>query len=265
MKYSNSHSFMKPISLITTRYVSLLLVIGIAALSCKKDNDTKQEKTGFGNISYFANTSSVNLRGLSNNGMKIGSSSAVDTTKTVNVAWSSATVYVEKISFVGKGNSLIDTTILVKKNLNIFSQDALAGVLQLPSGSYKNVAVKLQCQKSTIPGLAFNYYAFYFKGTFKNIHGGIDSVVVGSSFPFEANLSVSEILIDPSDNYKATFSFDLNKVLTGISTRQMESAKSNYKDGKKTFYIFKGGSADEPFYDQVIWNWQSVASVVITK
>ncbi|RYE35679.1 MAG: hypothetical protein EOP48_30190, partial [Sphingobacteriales bacterium] len=253
---------MKPISLLTTRYIALLIVIGTAALSCKKDENTIHEKTGFGKISYFANTSSANPGQLSSNGDKIGALSVIDTATTVNVAWSSATVYVEEISFVGKSNSLLDTTITVRKNLDIFSQDALAGVLTLPSGSYKDVAVKLRCQKSLIPGLAFNYYAFYFKGTFKNIHGSIDSVVVGSSFPFEADLSMNEILIDPSDNYKATFSFDLNKVLTGISTRQMESAKSYFKDGKKTFYIFKGGSADEPFYDQVIWNWQSVASVV---
>ncbi|SMC94727.1 hypothetical protein [Pedobacter nyackensis] len=256
---------MKSLSLFATRYISLLLVIGTAALSCKKNNNSEQEKTGFGNISYFANASSSNVRKFSSNGIKTGVSSVVDTTTTVNVAWSSATVYVEKISFVGKSNSLLDTTITVQKNLNIFSQDALAGVLKLPSGSYKDVAVKLQCRKSLIPGLAFNYYAFYFKGTFKNILGGIDSVVVGSSLPFEANLSVNEIVIDPSDNYKATFSFDLNKVLTGISAGQMESAKNYYKDGKRTFYIFKGGSADEPFYDQVIWNWQSVASVVVTK
>ena len=257
---------MNPLSTIVTRYISLLIVIATTtALSCKKQDDFKQVKTGFANIAYFANTSSGNLRGLSSSGNTTGVLSVVDTATTVNVVWSSATVYVEKISFVGKSDSLLDTTIIVKKNLNIFNQDALAGVLKLPSGSYKDVAVKLQCQKSTIPGLAFNYYAFHFKGTFKNIHGGTDSVMVGSSFPFEANLTVNEILIDPSDNYKATFSFDLNKVLTGISTRQMESAKSNYKDGKKTFYIFKGGSADEPFYDQVIWNWQSVASVFITK
>lgn len=250
---------------LSTRYIILLLIISTAALSCKKDVDSKQEKTGFGNISYFASASSSNVRKSSSNGIKTGVSSVIDTTTTVNVAWSSATVYVEKISFVGKGSSSFDTTITVNKNLNIFSQDALAGVFKLPSGSYKDVAVKLQCRKSMIPGLANNYYAFYFKGTFKNIYGGIDSVVVGSSLPFEANLSVNEIVINSSDNYKATFSFDLNKVLTGISSRQMESAKSNYNNGKKSFYIFKGGSADEPFYDQVIWNWQSVASVVVTK
>jgi hypothetical protein len=256
---------MKSRSLFSTRYINLLLIISTAALSCKKDNDSEQEKTGFGNISYFANASSSTVKKFSSNGIKTGFSSVVDTTTTVNVTWSSATVYVDQISFVGKGNSLLDTTITVQKNLNIFSQDALAGVLKLPSGSYKDVVVKLKCRKSMIPGLAFNYYAFYFKGTFKSINGVIDSVIVGSSLPFEANLSVNEIVIDPADNYKATFSFDLNKVLTGISTRQMELAGINYKDGKRTLSIFKGGSADEPFYDQVIWNWQSVASVVVTK
>ena len=255
---------MKSLSLFSTRYLSLLL-IGTAALSCKKDNNPEQEKAGFGNISYFAHASGTTVKKISSNGIKAGVSSVVDSTTTVDVAWSSATVYVEKISFVGKNNSTLDTTITVKKNLDIFSQDALAGVFKLPSGSYKDVAIKLQCRKSMIPELKFNYFAFYFKGTFKNIHGGIDSVIVGSSLPFEANLSVNEIAIDPSDNYKATFSFDMTKVLAGISAGQMESADSRYNGGIKTFYIFKGGSADEPFYDQVIRNWQSVASAVITK
>jgi hypothetical protein len=256
---------MKSRSLFSPRYISLLLLIGTAAISCKKDNASEELKTGFGNISYFANASGATVKKISSNGIKTAVSSVIDTATTVNVAWSSATVYVDKISFVGKSNSTLDTTITVKKNLDIFNQAALAGVFKLPSGSYKDVAIKLQCRKSMIPELKYNYFAFYFKGTFKNIRGGIDSVIVGSSLPFEANLSVNEIVIDASDNYKATFSFDLNKVLKGISTGQMESADSRYNNGIKTFYIFKGGSADEPFYDQVISNWQSVASVVVTK
>jgi len=71
----------------------------------------------------------------------------------------------------------------------------------------------------------------------------------GSSRPFEANLNVSEITIGKSDNYKATFSFDLNKVLTGISIRVLELGARSYigKDGKKLYVIWKGGSVDEHF------------------
>ncbi|QIL39831.1 hypothetical protein G7074_11490 [Pedobacter sp. HDW13] len=38
------------------------------------------------------------------------------------------------------------------------------------------------------------------------------------------------------------------------------------KDGKKLYVIWKGGSTtDEPFYDWVIQNWQTVASVAVSK
>jgi hypothetical protein len=180
---------------------------------------------------------------------------------TVDVTWSSASVYVEKISFVGISNNLLDTTIKVEKKLNIFNENALAGVIKLPAGSYKDVKVKLFCRKSMKSDLAFN-----FKGVFTNGNGRQDSVLVGSSFPFEADLLVTEIVIEPSNNYTAVFNFDLSKVLTGISRREMESAGSYLgKDGTRNYSIFKGGSADEPFYDQVIQNWQNVASAIVTK
>ena len=184
-------------------------------LSCKKDRDPEKTIPNFGDISYFAKASAAGLKKLNLR--------AIDSvnTNTVDVTWSSASVYVEKISFVGKSNSLLDTTIKVGKNLNIFSADALAGVIKLPAGSYKDVKVKMFCIKSNWPDLAF-----HFRGTFKNSNGGTDSVLVGSSLPFEANLSVTEIVIDPADNYRAIFNFDLTKVLTGISARQLESAGS---------------------------------------
>lgn len=47
-------------------------------------------------------------------------------------------------------------------------------------------------------------------------------MVVASSLPFEANLTITDITINTSDNYKATFQFDLNKVLTGITNSLLE-------------------------------------------
>jgi hypothetical protein len=159
---------------------------------------------------------------------------------------------VEKISFTGKSSNLLDTTITVEKKLNIFSADALAGAIKLPSGSYKDVKVTLYCKKSAKSDLAFD-----FNGTFTNTKGGIDSVKVGSSYPFEANLTVND---------KATFNFNLNKVLTGISNAMLQTVGGRAVGGNKMLYIiWKGGSADEPFYDQVIRNWQAVASVLVTK
>ncbi|WP_245221907.1 hypothetical protein [Pedobacter kyungheensis] len=151
---------------------------------------------------------------------------------------------------------------MVGKKLNIFSADALAGVIQLPAGSYKDAKVRLFCRKSPR-----SEFALDFKGTFTNSFGVVDSVLVRSSLPFEANLNVSEIVIGQTDNYKATFNFDLSKMLTGISTKALEQGgrSSIGIDGKKLYVIWKGGSADEPFYNQIIQHWQSVASVVISK
>ena len=252
---------MRSISLLSKHVLGVFLIAS-AIISCKKDDTTAPEKStpapvkntsGFGNISYFAKASGAGIRTFSTS-----DSSALNT---VAVDWSSASVYVEKISFTGKSSNLLDTTITVEKNLNIFSANALAGVIKLPAGSYKDVKVKMYCRKSAKSEMAFNL-----KGTFTNTKGGKDSVMVGSSYPFEANLSVTDIVINPSDKYKATFTFDLNKVLTGISNTLLETAGGFTRpDNKKVYVIWKGGSAEEPFYDQVIQNWQTVASVVVTK
>ncbi|WP_256002588.1 hypothetical protein [Pedobacter deserti] len=233
-------------------YAGLCLLM-ISILACEKNVENEEPLSGFGDIAYVAKASVPAAKALS--------ARSIDTSTTVDVAWSSATVYVEKISFAGRGNSDLDTTISIEKNLDILSAGALAGIIQLPSGSYRNVEIKLLCRKSQKSDLAFR-----FRGTFRNSYGGTDSVLVGSSFPFEANLDLSEIMVKPSDNYLATFNFDLDKVLTGISTRMLESTRSYIgKDGKRSYAIFKGGSQDEPFYDQVIANWQTVASVVLSK
>ncbi|MEO3403410.1 hypothetical protein AAFN85_05885 [Mucilaginibacter sp. CAU 1740] len=182
--------------------------------------------------------------------------------KPIAVSWSSATVWVEKIELVAQGKKTLDSVIMVEKKLNIFSADALAGAIQLPAGSYDDVKVTMFCRKSPKSD-----YAFDFRGTFTNTSGGVDSIMVGSSYPFEANLAVSNIVVGASDNYKATFNFNLYNTLTGITVGDIQSSARFYlgTDNKKTYVIWKGGSADEPFYDQVIQNWQNVASVVITK
>lgn len=232
-----------------------ILFIALTIASCKKDTDSvsKKRNPDFGNIAYFAKASGL--------GVKTATVKSNTTLESANVSWSSASVFVEKISFVGKNKELLDTTIIVGKNLNIFSADALMGVIKLPSGSYKNATVKMFCKKSEKSEMAFD-----FGGTFINTRGGIDSVRVGSSLPFEANLTITDIVINPSDNYKVTFNFDLNKVLTGITNSLLEKeGRSITNNNKKIYIIWKGGSADEPFYNQVIQNWQSVASIVITK
>jgi len=251
---------MRSLSLLSKRFFSILLIAS-TTISCKKEDTPTPEKStttpvntsGFGNISYFAKASGA--------GIKTSAMPDSNTLNTVAVDWSSASVYVEKISFTGKSSNLLDTTITVEKNLNIFSANALAGVIKLPAGSYKDVKVKMYCKKSAKSEMAFNL-----KGTFTNTKGGKDSVMVGSSYPFEANLSVTDIVINPSDKYKATFTFDLNKVLTGISNTLLETAGGyTWPNNKKIYVIWKGGSAEEPFYNQVIQNWQTVASVVVTK
>jgi hypothetical protein len=245
---------MKSMSLFVKQCLGALL-LAATITSCEKDGgsentDTEKNNSGFGNISYFAKASGSGIKTLADTAIT-----------TVPVTWSSATVYVEKISFTGKSSNLLDTTITVEKKLNIFSADALAGAIKLPSGSYKDVKVTLYCKKSAKSDLAFD-----FNGTFTNTKGGIDSVKVGSSYPFEANLTVNDIAIDPSGKYKATFNFNLNKVLTGISNAMLQTVGGRAVGGNKMLYIiWKGGSADEPFYDQVIRNWQAVASVLVTK
>ena len=235
-------------------FIALLALLVLT--SCEKDDISVVpvvDKGGYGNLSYFAKASGA--------GVKRMGAKADNTMSSAAVEWTSASIYVEKIAFVGKSESLLDTTILVGKNINIFNADALAGIIQLPTGSYKDVKVKLFARKSEKSEMAFSL-----KGAFVNAKGGIDSVRVGSSFPFEANLEVTDIEINPSDKYNVTFTFNLDKVLTGISTELLQTARSYATTNNKRLYvIWKGGSDEEPFYDQVIENWQTVASVVVTK
>ncbi|MBE9662676.1 hypothetical protein [Mucilaginibacter myungsuensis] len=252
---------MKPITSLSN-YALAILLMASAITACKKDNAQQPDtntgtstKGGYANISYYASSVGGPAKKTGSSDLKINATG----TSTVAIDWASATVYVEKLT-LSIPNS-VDTTVTVEKNLNIFSASALAGVVQLPSGSYKNVKLRLFCRKSPRSELAFN-----FRGTFTNTKGTKDSILVASSFPFEADVTVADIVVNASDKYKATFSFDLNKVLVGISNQMLEtSAKSYTKDNKKMYAIAKGGSADEPFYDQVIGNWQSVASVVVSK
>ncbi|MEJ2881090.1 hypothetical protein [Pedobacter sp. GR22-6] len=255
---------MKSLSPLSSAFLGLLILASTVS-SCEKSNDPEKEKSGFGKISYVAKASNSGRKNLSSIGNRTQVSSTIDTLTQVDVTWSSATVYVDKISFKGINSSLLDTTITVEKNLDLFNANSLAGVVTLPSGSYQDVAVKMLCRKSLIPGIATNYFAFHFKGTFVNAAGGIDSVLVGSSYPFEASLSVPEIVIGTSGNYVATFNFDLNKVLKGISRQQLQTAPSFFRNGQRIYSIFKGGSGDEPFYNQVVENWQNLANVTITE
>jgi hypothetical protein len=201
-------------------------------------------------MSYFAKASGVKL-----------ATTKASVAPTAEVSWSTATIYVDKISFVGKSNNMIDTTISVEKNINLLNPNALTGIIELPSGSYKDVKVKMFLKKNQWPEVAF-----YLKGTFINSKGGRDSLLVGSSLPLEINLSVPDITIGPSQAYDVTFNFDLDKGLTGISNAMLQTAR-NYGAGTPyvTYVIYKGGSQDEPFYDQVVANWQTVATATIVK
>lgn len=237
-------------------YSAIILVV-FSLLSCSKSNeDVLSEGKGKGKISYYAAAQ------VSNKSPKSSTLSADSTQNWIAVNWSYASVWVEKISFTAKRAGALDTTIMVQRNLNIFSTDALVGVIQLPEGSYEDVKVKMFCRKSPK-----SEFAFDFKGTFKNSAGQIDSIRIGSSYPFEADLTVKNMAMQEGDDFKIAFSFNLNNVLAGIKTKSVE-AIAGYREGNvnsKNYMIWKGGSKEEPFYDQIMQNWQTVASVSISK
>lgn len=240
---------MNPMITTHIKHFVIALLALMVATSCTKDELPEKNEVKYADLTYFAKASGSGVK-------RIGT-----TSNTVAVKWSSASIYVDKIAFEGKqGNKQIDTTISVKKNIDIFNANALTGIVQLPTGSYKDVKVKLLARKSEKSELAFNL-----KGTFLNTKGVTDSVMVGSSYPFEANLNVTDLVITSSDQYNVNFIFNLDKVLTGISTEQLQTARSyTTKNNGKLYVIWKGGSDEEPFYDQVIQNWQTVASVIVT-
>jgi len=231
--------------------IALLLFVVFATVACKKGEDPSKRVNGVSKVSYFAKALGTGIKTVGTKANGTFAENAV-------VDWTFASIYVEKISFVGVSDNLIDTTISVQKNINLFSKDALTGVIQLPAGSYKNVKVKMFLRKNGYPDLAF-----FLKGTFTNSQGGRDSLLLASSYPFEVNLGVPDIVIDPTEAYDVTFNFDLNKGLAGISAESLQTARSYGFAKPTTYVIWKGGSQDEPFYDQVIANWQTVASATI--
>lgn len=250
---------MKSVSLFLKHTLGVLLLATIIT-ACKKETNVQDEgketiTSNFGNIAYFANASALAKKGNSSTKPNM----AETLVNSVAVNWSSASVWVEKIAFVGKNGTLLDTTIKVAKNINIFNSETLVGIIKLPAGAYKDISVKLFCRKSPK-----SEFSFDFKGTFISTQGKLDSVRVGSSYPFEADLKTNDIVINTSDNYKATFHFDLTKVLTGISNYSIESTSRKWNNDR-SYMIWKGGSKDEPFYDQIIRNWQNVASIVVVK
>jgi len=234
------------------KYSVIVLLLSFAITSCKKNAPSKSSENG-GNISFYAKASGTGVKLANAKSGSIASDQVV-------VNWTSASIYIQKISFIGTNGNLLDTTITVEKNINLFSPAALAGVIQLPAGSYKDVKVKMLLLKSQKSDRAF-----ILKGTFKNTKGGQDSLFIASSFPFEVNLGVTDITINAADAYKATFNFNLDKGLTGISTAALQTAR-HYGTGSPLLYVIaKGGSDVEPFYDQVVSNWQNVASVTVSK
>ncbi|HEX7366173.1 MAG TPA: hypothetical protein VF273_03700 [Pelobium sp.] len=241
------------------KYILLSVMVLTCGSACKKNGQeppTDKKPDEFGKIAYFAQASGKNnkLPASTNKGVKV----MADAQNTVAVDWSSASVWVEKISFTGKNTQVLDTTIMVKKKLNIFNSGALMGVIKLPAGAYKDINVKMYCRKNSSEEFGID-----FLGMFTNTRGEKDSLMVRSSIDFDVAVKVNDIVLNPADNYKATFNFDLAKVLTGISNLAIEN---NLKSHRGNLYvIWKGGSQDIPFYNQIIQNWQNVASITITK
>lgn len=245
----------------TVRFSSLKCFIALLILStiisCKKSTDTADTQYGKGKISYFAKASFTNSKNAKT--AVIAGDSVVNS---IAVNWTYATVWVEKINFSGSKSGFLDTTVMIERNLNIFNLDAFAGFIQLPEGSYKDVKVKMFCRKSPK-----SEFAFDFRGTFTNTSGSTDSIRVGSSYPFEADVTVTEITMNNNDDYKVTANFNLDKVLAGIKAQSIEMnvLPQPGKGGSKNYVIWKGGSQDVPFYNQIIQNWQNVTTVNVSK
>ena len=240
----------------SVRNTLLIILIASTSISCKKNTANSPTLKGHANVSYFAKASGTGIKSVSTN----KSNNVVSETAVVN--WSTATIYVDKISFVGISNSVIDTTISVQKNINLLNPNALTGIIELPSGSYKDVKVKMHLRKNGWPEMAF-----LLKGTFTNTNGGQDSLLIVSSAPFEVNLGVPDITINPSEDYNVMFNFNLDKGLTGMSTATLQTADRNGGNGAP-YVIWNGNSYPAvplPLYDKIVENWQTVATATIIK
>src|SRR2546428_13338828 len=115
----------------------LVLLYSVLLFSCRKDADPTINSGNKGKILYFAQAeTSKSQAGL---GASTYSTEAISSDPTIT--WNSASIYVDKIAFLGKNSNVIDTVISVQKKVDLLAANPLAGVISLPPGSYTDIPV----------------------------------------------------------------------------------------------------------------------------
>ncbi len=203
------------------------------------------------NVSYFVSAATIAKKGFSVKTL------AVDSSAIPFVTWSTATIYVENISLSSNGTQPIDTTIIVNKKIDLFGADVLAGVFKMPTGSYNNVKVKMKLRKSPQSD-----FGFQLNGTFKGSNNKIYNLQLGTSDVFEVNVTVANFIADSSQDIKVAFSFDIERILKGITPQMLQMYPNTYFPSD--IYIHASGSSVSPLFSQIASNWQRIAKVTFS-
>ena len=216
----------------------------LTVFGCKKENSTKNNNSG--RVAYYASANtSIPLIKIAGAG-KMESISALPPIK-----WVSATIFVNEISFEGTSNQQVISKESVETNMDLFASDNNIGMLQLPSGEFKNSKVTLHLKKGKD-----SQASFMIKATYTNSKGNIVPFHVANSDEFNVKLEVGNLKIDPLKKYKAVFSYKLDKIFDGISTADLENIVDTYSDEG----IYISSSVNVNLYEKIKLNWQTLAT-----
>jgi len=219
----------------------------IAFFACKKSKTSLPDQSNNGVVTYYAKAITSNSQNSvsSNSKSNTKNSSAIG-----QIKWKSASIYVTGIAFEGTNSSQVISSKVINANLNLFAIDDSIGKIGLPLGEYKDVKVMLHLKKSEKSELSF-----LLKASFTDRKGIVIPLQIANSDEFQVKLSVVDILINPNKNYKAVINYQLDKVLEGISSEELE-AGYRYPDGT----IGISSSVNEVMYNKIKKNWQITAS-----
>lgn len=226
------------------RFIIYSLSLVLTIFGCKKYNSTKDN--GSGRVAYYASANtSIPLIKIES-ARKPASISSLPPIK-----WVSATIFVNEISFEGISTQQVNTTELVETNLDLFASDNNIGMIQLPSGEFKNSKVTLHLKKGKDSKASFIIKAIY-----TNSKGNDVPFQVANSDEFNVKLEVGNLKVNSLKKYKAVFSYKLDKIFDGISTADLENIKDRYSDEG----VYISSSVNVNLYEKIKQNWQTLAS-----
>jgi len=199
------------------KWVFAALLSAAAMSACKKS------ESGEGSLGYRIEATNLSSN-LSTTTIKSASEVSVDVT-TPGITWSSGSVTAGKISFEAKkgknkeetNKEAIHLELVNPPTIDIFGLNTLLGNIQLPTGVYKEVELKILLKKSeSAPSLLL-------EGKFKN--GQAVETPLQFKLNDEVNLKIEHEDISATGvDFVSVINFELDKLFAQVTPAELNSA-----------------------------------------